>query len=165
MSAAELRFYQADAGLFVDTNLLVLFTVGSVNRDRIEQFKRTRQYAKTDYDLLLRVLGKFKTLYTVAHVMAEVSNLTDLSGPERLQARQVLKEALSVLNEAEMPSARASDDLLYQRHGLADAAIAAVARDYHCAVLTDDLDLYLSLIREQVEAFNFTHLRAAEWGM
>lgn len=152
-------------GLFVDTNLLVLFTIGAVNRDRIEQFKRTRQYTKTDYDLLLRVLGKFKTLYTVAHVMAEVSNLTDLSGPERLQARQVLKEALSVLNETEMPSTRAADDLLYQRHGLVDAAIAAVVRDYRCAVLTDDLDLYLSLMREQVNVFNFTHLRAAEWGI
>jgi len=166
MSSVGLGFDPVDVtGLFVDTNLLVLFTVGRVNRGRIEQFKRTCQYTKTDYDLLLRVLGKFKTLYTVAHVMAEVSNLTDLSGPERLQARQVLKEALSVLNEAEMPSARASDDLLYKSHGLVDAAIAAVARDYHCAVLTDDLDLYLSLMREQVEVFNFTHLRAAEWGM
>jgi len=79
MSSPDPWFEPFDAaGLFVDTNLLVLFTIGSVNWDRIEQFKRTRQYSKTDYDLLLRVLGKFKSLYTVAHVMAEVSNLTDL---------------------------------------------------------------------------------------
>jgi len=64
-------------GLLVDTNLLVLFTVGKVNRQRIENFKRT-----SDYDLLLRVLGKFNKLYTVAHVLAEVSNLTDLPGAE-----------------------------------------------------------------------------------
>jgi len=44
-------------GLLVDTNLLVLFTVGSVNRNRIETFKRTRQYSKGDYDLLVSVLG------------------------------------------------------------------------------------------------------------
>ncbi len=42
------------AGLPVDTNLLVLFAVGTVNRNRIETFKR-----------------------------AEVSNLTDLGGTER----------------------------------------------------------------------------------
>ena len=166
MSSASLRFEPFDAaGLFVDTNLLVLFTIGSVNRSRIEQFKRTSQYTETDYDLLLRVLGKFKTLYTVAHVMAEVSNLTDLSGPEQRQARQVLKETLSVLNEAEMPSTRAADNPLYQDHGLVDAAIAAVVRDYDCAVLTDDLDLYLSLSRYRVTVLNFTHLRAAEWGI
>jgi hypothetical protein len=37
---------------------------------------------KADYELLLRVLAKFKTLYTVPHVLAEVSNLTDLPGAE-----------------------------------------------------------------------------------
>ena len=42
------------AGLIVDTNLLVLYVVGSVNPERIETFKRTR----------------------LAHVLAEVSNLT-----------------------------------------------------------------------------------------
>jgi hypothetical protein len=166
MSSAGPWFEPVDvAGLFVDTNLLVLFTIGSVNRDRIEQFKRTRQYTKTDYDLPLRVLGKFKTLYTVAHVMAEVSNLTDLSGSERRQARYVPREALSVLNEAEMPSTRAADDLLYEGHGLVDAAIAAVARDCHCAVLTDDLDLYLSLSRDKVKVLNLAHPREIEWGI
>ena len=67
------------AGLLVDTNLLVLLVVGSVNRDRIETFKRTSKYTKADYDLLTRVLGAFQKIYTVAHVLAEVSNLTDLS--------------------------------------------------------------------------------------
>jgi hypothetical protein len=95
--------------------------------------------------------------------MAEVSNLTDLSGPEQRQARHVLKETLSVLNEAGMQSTRAADNPLYQDHGLVD--IAAVAHDYHCAVLTDDLDLYLSLSRYKVKVLNFVHLRAAEWGI
>ena len=70
------------AGLLVDTNLLVLFAVGTVNRNRIETFKRTCQYTKAEYDLLVRVLGNFERLYTVAHVLAEVSNLTDLPGAE-----------------------------------------------------------------------------------
>ena len=83
--------FDSRAGLLIDTNLLVLFVVGGVNRDRIESFKRTRQYSKTDYQLLLRVLDGFEPLYTLAHVMAEVSNLTDLTGRERLQARQLLK--------------------------------------------------------------------------
>ena len=66
--------------LLVDTNMLVLFAVGRVNRGRIETFKRTRKFASRDFDLLLRVLGRWRTgtLYTVPHVLAEVSNLTDL---------------------------------------------------------------------------------------
>lgn len=153
------------AGLLIDTNLLVLFVVGSVNRDRIENFKRTRQYSKTDYRLLLRVLEDFKPLYTLAHVMAEVSNLTDLTGPERLKARHILKETLAILQEPEMPSVRAAQSAPYESLGLVDAAIAALAREYKCAVLTDDLDLYLALSREGIVALNFTHLRERDLGV
>jgi predicted nucleic acid-binding protein len=151
----------AATGLLVDANLLVLVVVGSVNRDRIE----TRQYTRSDYDLLLRVLDQFNPLYTVPHVLAEVSNLTDLSGPEQARARSILKETISLLNEAEIPSARAAEDRLYPKLGLVDAAIGAVARANKCAVLTDDLDLYVLLSRDEVVTFNFTHLRAGAWGI
>jgi predicted nucleic acid-binding protein len=152
-------------GLLIDTNLLVLFVVGSVNRGRIERFKRTAKYSEHDYELLLRVIERFSRLYTVAHVLAEVSNLTDLTGTERVRARRVLKETLSVLIEPEMPSARAAQSRPYEDLGLVDAAIAAVAREHKCAVLTDDLDLYLALSRESMPVLNFTHLRARDWGM
>jgi rRNA-processing protein FCF1 len=113
----------------------------------------------------VRITEQFKRLYTVAHVVAEVSNLTDLSGPERLRARDVLKEALSVLHEAEMPSVRAAQHRLYAGLGLVDSAIASAARDQGCAVLTDDFDLYQSLTRDNVPVLNFTHLRASAWGL
>jgi hypothetical protein len=93
----------------------------SVNRNRIETFKRTRQYTRTGYDLLVRVLAKFEPLYTVAHVLAEVSNLTDLPRAERLGARLLLKNTISLLNEVGMPSARAAEDRLYQKLGLVDS--------------------------------------------
>jgi predicted nucleic acid-binding protein len=153
------------AGLLVDTNLLVLFVIGTVNLDRIETFKRTRKYIKSDYDLLVRVLAKFNPLYSVAHVLAEVSNLTHLTGSERQHARLVLKETISSLNEAEMSSERAAEDRFYQDLGLVDAAIGAVARNHKCTVLTDDFDLYLRLSRDNVHVLNFAYLRASAWGM
>lgn len=147
--------------LLVDTNVLVLYAVGTVNRQRIQTFKRTSQYTPDDFDLLLRVLGQWKSLYTVPHVLAEVSNLTDLSGAERPQIRQMLKETISVLTEVAVPSAQAALHQTYSALGLVDASIATVAREHECAVLTDDLDLYLCLQRDGISAFNFTHLRAA----
>lgn len=160
MSPAALRPNSAAARLLVDTNLLVLFAVGTVNRGRIETFKRTSQYTRADYDLSLRVIARFKVLYTVPHVLAEVSNLTDLGGSEGRQARHVLKETISLLNEPAMPSVRAAEDVLYPKLGLVDAAIGAVARSHNCTVLTDDLDLYLLLSHDQVNVIYFTHLRA-----
>jgi predicted nucleic acid-binding protein len=153
------------SGLLVDTNLLVLFAVGGVNRNRIETFKRTNRYTKADYELLLQVLEAFPILYTVPHVLAEVSNLIDLPGSERHHARSLLKEAISVLHEAEIPSAPAAEDILYPKLGLADAAIGAVARTHNCTVLTDDLDLYLLLSHQKVSVDYFTYLRARALGV
>jgi predicted nucleic acid-binding protein len=153
------------ARLLIDTNLLVLFAVGSVNRSRIESFKRTRQYTIGDFELLLRVLSQWSSLYTGAHILAEVSNLTDLPGPERPQIRALLGNTILILTEAEIPSARATEDPVYGGLGLVDAAIAAVAREHQCTVLTDDLDLYLMLQRDKIEVVNFTHLRASVLGI
>ena len=115
--------------------------------------------------MLVRVLGRFKQLYTVAHVLAEVSNLTDLPGAEGSNARRVLRETISLLSEVGISSARAAEDRLYNRLGLVDAAISAVARAHDCVVLTDDFDLYLQLTYDKVAVLNFAHLRAREWGI
>jgi len=162
MSSASPQF--PGTGLLIDTNLLVLFIVGRVNRNRIDNFKRTSKYSKEDFDLLLSVIGGLgKPLYTVAHVLAEVSNLTVLQGPERRRARQVLKETVAVLQEPEMASVRATGAKEYPTLGLVDAAIASVARENDCAVLTDDLDLYVTLMNQGIPAFNFAHLQARAW--
>ncbi len=43
-------------GILVDTNILVLWFVGTANRERIAKFKRTETFLPEDYDLLVRVL-------------------------------------------------------------------------------------------------------------
>lgn len=157
--------FRGAAGLLIDTNLLVLFIVGSVNPDRIERFKRTSQYTKSDYQLLLRVLDRFERLYTSAHVMAEVSNLTDLTGAERLLARRKLRDMLAILQEPWMSSARAAQYPAYESLGLTDAAIMALAREHNCAVLTADFNLYRALSGDGIPVLNFAHLQELSWGV
>jgi len=157
--------FRNGAGLLIDTNLLVLFIVGSVNPDRIERFKRTSQYTRSDYQLLLRVLECFEPLYTSAHVMAEVSNLTDLTGVERLFARRKLKDMLAILQEPWMPSARAAQSAPYESLGLTDAAIMALAREHKCAVLTADFNLYQALSGDGLPVLYFAYLQELSWGV
>jgi hypothetical protein len=118
----------------------VLFIVGTVNRDHISTFKRTSKYTTADYELLVRVLADFQTA---------------LYGSPRLGRGQQP-------SEAEMPSARAAEDVLYPALGLTDAAIGAVARAHNCTVLTDDFDLYRMLSYENANVIYFTYLRAQE---
>ena len=150
------------SGVLIDSNLLVLQAVGTVNANRIVVFKRTNQYTRQDYDLLVQVLHYFKRWFTVAHVLAEVSNLTDLFGNERRQVREVLKQIISLTHEEAIPSSLAAEDRVYNSLGLTDAAIAAVARKHDCVLLTDDLDLYLAVTAE-ITAIKFSHLRARAW--
>lgn len=152
------------SGLLIDTNLLVLFVVGSVSRSHIQDFKRTKKFSGDDYDLLKRVLDAWrKPLYTVPHVLAEVSNLTDMGGHQLSIARRFLKETITVLREPSIPSLLAAQHPQYERLGLTDAAIARTAHDHDCAVLTDDLQLHLTLGREGIASLNFAHLQAKQW--
>jgi predicted nucleic acid-binding protein len=150
--------------LLIDSSLLVLLTVGSVNRRRISLFKRTGKYSENDFDLLVHQLSNASRLYTLPHVLAEVSNLTDLKGSERTPALKFLKNIMTEIEEPVLSSVRAAKDSLYLRLGLTDAAIAAAAIEHDCTVLTDDLDLYVSLSRRGIAVINFSHLRERAWG-
>ena len=73
-------------GVLIDTNLFVLFVVGSVNPRRIPPFKRTQAYSPGDYAILIELLNRIPKWYAVPHLLAEVSKLTDLKGPELVKA-------------------------------------------------------------------------------
>jgi predicted nucleic acid-binding protein len=145
--------------LLIDTNLLVLYVVGTVNANRVSQFKRTQAYTVADYQLLYGVMQEFAEIWTVPQVMAEVSNLTDLSGHEYELARGVLRRSILEIVESQVSSRVAAGHALFAPLGITDAAIASAAKETGCAVLTDDLELFLRLLAADVQAFNFTHLR------
>ena len=46
-------------GIVIDTNILLLYLVGSVNHQRITKFKRTAQFIPEDYDRALEVSQYF----------------------------------------------------------------------------------------------------------
>jgi hypothetical protein len=66
----------------VDTNLLVLFLVGMVNKRRILNFKRTQDFTIEDFDLLSRLIDWFGKLVSTPHVLSQVRDLTALPGKE-----------------------------------------------------------------------------------
>ena len=42
-------------GILIDTNILLLWCVGSVNKARISKFKRTKLFSQEDYESLERI--------------------------------------------------------------------------------------------------------------
>lgn len=146
-------------GVLIDTNLLVLLVVGSVNRDRIPRFKRTANYTPEDWDLLTGILEQISPRYSLPHILAEVSTLTDMKGPEGVMARVILRNAISLLEELPVASLDACDSANYRRLGLTDAAISLTVKRRGCSVLTNDSDLYVALREEGASVVKFDHLR------
>jgi predicted nucleic acid-binding protein len=151
--------------LLIDTNLFVLWVVGLVNPHRISTYKRTSSYEVEDFSLLVNSVLRGREVVTTPHILAEVSNLTDLSGPEREVARRVLKTAINNLQEIFVPAVQVAEELTYPRLGLSDAGILSVARDHQCHVATDDFDLYHALTGAGLGCTYFTYLRVQQRGL
>lgn len=153
---AEDAIFQKFRGkrVLVDTNLLLLYMIGSFQRLRIESFKRTNMFSVEDFDTLVAILAEFKVLVTTPHLLTEVNSLANAL-PEYLKSswcehfamqterfHEVLDPAVSIMKQA-----------TFNPFGLADAAI-------HCAsvdtlVLTEDFRLSGFLSSQGIQTLNF----------
>jgi predicted nucleic acid-binding protein len=150
--------------LLVDTNILLLYIVGSLSLDRIARHKRTDTFTAEDYHLLAGLLRRFGGIVLTPNVLTEVSNLlgqTDERTGAALLA--VLGTLVRDSEERYVESVEAVGTLEFLRRGLTDASILALPME-ELAVLTDDVHLYLALQAKGVEVINFNHLREGVWG-
>lgn len=155
--AALIKRHRAK-GVLVDTNLLVLFLVGLVNRRRILNFKRTSGFTLADYDLLLRILEWFGNLIVKPHILSQVSDLIDLSGRELTMVRDSFKLLVERADERYDASKSIVSDSAFASLGLADAAIVALC-SRGLLVLTTDAKLHPTLQTRGIDALNFNRLR------
>ncbi|MEH2244567.1 hypothetical protein [Nostoc sp.] len=88
--ASLMRRY-CQKGVLIDTNILLLFLVGSVNQKRITKFNRTQQFIPEHYELLLAFIAKFQKLVTTPNILTEVNSLANQLGePERSQCFAII---------------------------------------------------------------------------
>jgi len=142
-------------GLLIDSNLLLLFVVGSHDRRLITTFRRTDRYTEADFVLLLRFIARFSKVLTTPNILTEVSNLC---GNLRSRIGDTLFRVVQVLDERYCPSRAAIADSRFRTLGLTDGAIAAIAGS-GLLVLTDDLPLSYHLAVSGVDVVNFSHVR------
>jgi len=162
LDAAGLIEKHRAKGVLVDTNLLVLFLVGTVNRQRILNFKRTGDFTIEDYDLLVRLIDWFGQLIATPHVLSQVSDLADLTGNELTEIRELFKVLVENIEESYDTSRLIVGDPAFRRLGLTDAAIATVC-SRGVLVLTADAQLHVALQERDIDALNFNHIRPLGW--
>lgn len=148
----------------LDTNLLVLLVVGTLDRQLIPKHKRTRKFTPEDFDALLGELERYPRIVVTPNVVTETSNLlgqTNDATARRLLER--LRQLLAKLSERFVASVDAAAAPGFLRLGIADAATLHNP-PASSVLLTDDLGLYLEATRLGRSAVNFTHLQAPNLG-
>ncbi|NDJ17620.1 PIN domain-containing protein [Myxacorys almedinensis] len=150
-------------GILVDTNILLLYFVGNVNRERISRFNRTEKFLPEDFDLLLQILEYFQTRVTTPNILTEVNSLVNQLGePERSQCYGVFAQHLEVLDEFYIASSELVRSEKFAKFGLTDSSILQLAQNRYL-VLTDDLRLASYLQNKQIDVINFNNIRTFGW--
>jgi rRNA-processing protein FCF1 len=149
--------------LLIDTNILLLYFVGSVNRARISEFKRTQQFVPEDYDTLLKIIDYFSKIVTTPNILTEVNSLANQLGePERSQCFAIFGQDTSRLDEFYTESRVIAQNAKFIKFGLTDCGILNLVRDRYL-VLTDDLRLANYLQKEGIDTINFNNIRVYGW--
>lgn len=150
-------------GILIDTNILLLYFVGTVNRERITRFNRTQQFVPEDYDLFLEILSYFSKIVTTPNILTEVNSLTNQLGePERSQCFPIFAQKISVLTESYTESKVIATNQRFVKFGLTDCGIINLAKERYL-ILTDDFKLANYMQNEGIDTINFNNIRVYGW--
>jgi hypothetical protein len=150
-------------GIMVDTNLLLLFIVGSCDKDRIATFKRTKMYTIEDYDLLIEFVRNFNRLIATPNILTEVSDfLGQLPSDFHQLFFKHFAKNISNFKEIFTSSTDIASLDYFGKFGLTDSGIIKDAPNNYF-VLTDDFKLYNYLCFKNIDAINFNYIRMSKW--
>jgi len=150
-------------GILIDTNILLLWFVGTVNRERISKFNRTEKFLPEDYDSLVQILSYFNKIVTTPNILTEVNSLANQLGePERSQCLSVFAQGVARLNESYLESQEVVKTESFTKLGLTDCSIVNIAKNKYL-VLTDDFKLANYLQKIEIDTINFNNIRVYGW--
>ena len=150
-------------GILIDSNLLLLYFIGSYDPEQIGKFKRTITFTVEDFQRLEKLISYFETVVTTPNVLTEVSNLSNQL-PQQVKKTyfQVFSQLTSNLQETYHPSEEICALPHFHRFGLTDSGIIDLAPERYL-VLTDDFPLANYLQSANVDVINFNHIRTLNW--
>jgi hypothetical protein len=147
-------------GVIVDTNMLLLYAVGTFDIRQIGKFKRTQIYEKEDFRLLFTFLKQFNHILTTPNILTELTNLTEnLNYQTNELFFQSLTQQIEILEERYIETRNLAKTKVFVKFGLSDSAIAELG-EQGFLVLTDDLKLFGFLSSKGIDCLNFNHIRS-----
>lgn len=151
----------------IDTNLLLLFLVGSTSKKYIAIHKRLTAYSIADFEILVDIISRFSEIVVVAHTLAETGNLIrHIRNPFKAAILEKMRVFINTITEIPVSSARGANRAEFFELGLTDAIllemIAAEGKLPILTLLTHDRDLAIAAEMQGCLVINFEHHRIFE---
>lgn len=144
--------------LMIDTNLLLLAVVGTVDPSLIGRFERTRKYTVKHYDAVISEMPKYAKLLITPGVAVEASNwIGYLKGLAYEAVWNQFCELISDASEIPVASVEACAHPDSLRLRITDCSILIAAGKDH-VVLTDDGPLHEALLAHEIKALHIEQL-------
>jgi len=155
-------------GLIVDTNILLLYLIGSYDISYIKRFKRTESYTKEEYKFLCCFLENYcpNKKYISPHILTELSNLSLSVSSERLS--EYFSYFIDILKKTSEIYINKNQIFKFKelsKFGVTDISILQTAKEYDFFVLTSDYKLSNYLFKNDIEVFNFRNISPYLWDL
>ena len=164
MRCLELARRRATSGVILDTNVFLVFLVGSWNPTEIPKSKRTSAYTAEDYELLLAIVTKVGKLVTTPHILTEVCNLADtLNRKYNYALYQQLADIQTSFYayERRQEATRLMANPLFKSFGIADTSLIDASKCH--LVVTDEAACHNVISKAGGRVINLNHLRGKIW--
>ena len=141
-------------GLLIDTNILLLYIVGSIDINSIRNFRRTAHFTEKDFYIVSKFIDYFVVKITTPHILTEASNLLG----NRIELQFALGKQVEMMEEKFMESKQIAKTDVFLQFGLTDTAISEMAKDSYL-VVTDDNPLFGYLSNQKIDTVSLDQIR------
>ncbi len=146
-------------GVFLDTNLLVMFLIGTYDKTLVPRFKRTSMYTTEDFEWLDTYVSRFSKIIVTPQVMAEAWNFVEKLGKEIEQFLNVVLPKLFLFDEEYVDKDTVLQAKGFCYVGVTDMSVIQAGVNLKCLVITDDLRAFSYFCQFGVTTININHLR------
>jgi len=151
-------------GVILDTNLLILYLVGSYDKNNIKKFKRTHSFEIEDFKFIASLLKFFRNIVVTPQILAEISNFTfEETTPD---FSSYFTNAINWLQKTNEKYFHKNDLLpipCLANIGFTDLTIIEASKNKRLLVLTDDGSLCSFLTSFDCDFINLNHIRGERW--
>lgn len=142
-------------GILIDTNLALLYIVGSLDPLLIRSHARTANFTSDDFDRLSRFVDAFEKKVVTPNILTEVGNLLG----KMPELRGVFRGFIRKSTEVFLQSGKITETSAFLIVGLTDAGIIEVAKNKYL-VVTDDGPLLGLLLSSKVDVVSLSQIRS-----